>query len=351
LSVSAAALRTEQPQSNTWINGRSWDLTFIVFSCVLVFVTYGLYSSGVQRLVVNMLVTLLVGGPHMFSTYTRTAMEPTFIRRYGLLFVGAITLIPAFVITVGLVYFTLLLTVFFTVASIHVAEQFSFVAAAYARKAGQTVTRFSRVLDASVILLSLHMPAAYLLVRGEFAIGDRHLLFPSFLQHEWLWYPVVFVWAVVLVTFLARTANELMIGQVNLPKLLFLGIAIPIALYVPTRENLDVSFQGMNAWHSFQYLALIWFISRMRHDGNQVSFGFVRQLTRPGGFPAFYGFCLGLTVASGVLIMALSRVVGFDYEQAYYLVVLSFLLVHYAFDHLLFTDLREIVPEDVKPAA
>jgi hypothetical protein len=344
LSASAAVLRTE-PESNTWINGRSWDLAFIVFSCALVFLTYGLYTSGLQRLGVNMLVTLFIGGPHMFSTYTRTAMEPTFIRRYGLLFFGAITLIPAFVISVGLLYFTLLLTVFFTVASIHVAEQFSFVAAAYAKKAGQPVTRFSRILDGGVILLSLHMPAMYLLTRGEFAIGDRHLLFPTFLQHPWLWYPFVLVWAVFLVTFLARTANELMNGQVNLPKLLFLGVAIPIALYVPTRANLDVSFQGMNAWHSFQYLALIWFISRMRHDEGTVSLPFVSRLTRPGGFAAFYGFCFGLTVASGAVIMVLSRILGFDYEQAYYLVVLSFLLVHYAFDHLLFTDLREIVPE------
>jgi hypothetical protein len=333
------------PRRTVWLNSRNWDSGFIILSCVLVFLTYGLYASGVPRLVVNMIVTLFIGGPHMFSTYTRTAMEPRFIRRYPLVFFASITLIPAFVISAGLVWFTFLLTAFFAVASFHVAEQFSYVLAAYARKAGFQVGFLFRFVDTGLILMSLHMPAVYLLTRGRFYIGEKQLLFPAFLQHDWVWMAAVFVWAAFLLAFLIRTANEIMAGHLHLPRLLFVAIAVPLALWVPTLSNLDVAFQGMNAWHSFQYLALTWFISRMSHDNREISLDFVTNLTKRGNFPAFYGFCFALTLGSAAVIMLLSRVIGFPYEQAYYLVVLSFLLIHYAFDHVLFTDYKAIVRE------
>ncbi len=352
MSVSIAALRRATPAGNiVWINGRSWDLAFLLGSSLLVFATYWLYSAGVERLVVNMAVTVAVGGPHMFSTYTRTAMEPRFVRRYPWLFFGAITIIPATVITLGLAAFTYLLTLFFIVASIHVAEQFSYIAAAYARKAGYAVSLFSRLVDGGLILVSLHMPALYYLTRGRFGIGDSKLIFPSYLQHDCFWYLAVFSWAALLVLFLARTANEVMNGTVVWPRLLLLGVAVPLALYVPTRANLDVSFQGMNAWHSFQYLALIWYLSRTQNQANEVSLHFVDRLTRKGSFPFFYGFCFALTIASAALIFLLSGVVGVPYEKAYYLVVLSFLLVHYAFDHIIFTEYRDFLRKPTAASA
>lgn len=328
-----------------WINNRGWDISLLFVSCLFVFATYALYRAGLERLYVNMAVTLLVGGPHMFSTYTRTAMEPRFIRRYPMLFFGSITLIPAFVIITGIVAFPVLLTAFFIVASIHVAEQFSYIAAAYARKAGFEVSNLNRMLDASLILMSLHMPALYLATQGNFFIGEQRLLFPAVLEMQVVWLGAVVTWAALLVAFIWRTGNEVSNGLIVWPKLLFIAITVPIALYIPTLENLDVAFQGMNAWHSFQYLALIWFISRVRHDANEVSLDFVIRLTRKGAFPLFYGFCFALTVGSAAVIMVLSRVIGFPYEQSYYLVVLSFLLIHYAFDHILFTDYKDFVRE------
>jgi len=36
-------------------------------------------------LLVGLLVTLVVGGPHMYSTYLRTTLDPRFRRRWGAL--------------------------------------------------------------------------------------------------------------------------------------------------------------------------------------------------------------------------------------------------------------------------
>lgn len=57
----------------------------------------------------------------------------------------------------------------------------------------------------------------------------------------------------------------------------------------PALGNLDTAFQGMNVWHSLQYLALTWMLNRLRFD------------------------------------------------RAYYIAVLSVLWIHYFHDHYLFT--------------
>jgi hypothetical protein len=320
--------------AHTWIGSRSWDWRFLFASCLLVFLTYGLYRLGIERLVVNMLVTLFIGGPHMFSTYTQTLMDRQFVRRFPYL-IALAALIPIFVFGVGLAWFALLLTVFFTLASGHVAQQFSYIAALYRRRAGLEPSLLVQVMDAGLVLSSLYLPAMYLLVNGDFRIGEKDLLFPAFLQSEALWYLAAFVWAGFLSVFLFGLLRDVAARTVVWPRVLLLSLTVPIALYVPTLENLDVAFQGMNAWHSFQYLALIWIVSVARQNADAISPGLVSTVTRRG-FPAFYGLCFGLTVAVAAAIMLVSGLVGLPYEQSYYLVVLSFLLIHYAFDHILF---------------
>ena len=78
--------RSGRPAGGPWIHNRRFDLLFLTLSGVLVFfpyVSYGLLqrlgaSQGTASLVVGLSVTLLVGGPHMYSTYLRTALEPRF---------------------------------------------------------------------------------------------------------------------------------------------------------------------------------------------------------------------------------------------------------------------------------
>src|SRR5438445_13109198 len=89
-----------------WIYSRRFDLVFRTLSGVLVFLAYLSYgllkrlgaSEETASLVVGLAVTLLVGGPHMYSTYLRTALEPRFRERWGLLSYAPLVLIPALVI-------------------------------------------------------------------------------------------------------------------------------------------------------------------------------------------------------------------------------------------------------------
>jgi hypothetical protein len=55
----------------------------------------------------------------------------------------------------------------------------------------------------------------------------------------------------------------------------------------------------------------------------------------------FYAFNVGCAVGAVTLIALLlvnRQALGFSFDQCYYVVVLSFLLMHYYHDHLLFTQ-------------
>ncbi|MCI0597400.1 MAG: hypothetical protein L0Z48_12820, partial [candidate division Zixibacteria bacterium] len=126
-SSTAAVMDTEK----IWLRSREWDLVWITGSAVLVafpILMYSFFKTDQARIIINLIVTVLVGGPHMYATATRTALEPNFVGRYKFLFFLGLLAIPAAVLTLTLTSYTLLLTAFFTWASIHILHQASYIA-------------------------------------------------------------------------------------------------------------------------------------------------------------------------------------------------------------------------------
>lgn len=78
-----------QPEG-LWLRNRNWDTLFMTLSVFLVPMPYLFYLIGVQlglhedisRNAVNLTVALLVGGPHMYATFMRTALDEKFVKRY-----------------------------------------------------------------------------------------------------------------------------------------------------------------------------------------------------------------------------------------------------------------------------
>ena len=60
---------------------------------------------------------------------------------------------------------------------------------------------------------------------------------------------------------------------------------------------------------------------------------------------------IGATVAAGLVYFFVWRVLGFPQDKSYYVVVLSFLLVHYFYDHILFREFRPFEPRSSRAAA
>jgi hypothetical protein len=154
----------------------------------------------------------------------------------------------------------------------------------------------------------------------------------------------VFIGCFILFT--ARTMKEIRAKTANWPKIFFVYATAGAAFVVPAFNNLDTSFQGFNTWHSFQYLALTWHINQLRRKNGHIGGRFVNKLMEDPTPKKFYGFNVLLTLIAGALIYGVYKFSGFTIDQSYYTVVLSFLLMHYYFDHFLFFSKED----ELKPA-
>jgi hypothetical protein len=372
MSATAISLRPEAPSMSAgkWIYNKKWDLAFISLSIVLVpvpYLTWLLMSYlGVQsetgRQAVNLLIAGLIGGPHMYATFTRTALDQDFRQQYAG-FVRSSIIIPLIVITLALTNLTLLLTIFFFWASVHVLHQIIFVVEAYNQKARKvpvktTLSPLSRAIDYAIVLTSLYPLAAYRIVKGDFSIGPNRLndVIPSLFEQQWVVWAAGTVFGVSLIAFTIKTIIEYQNGTAHVPKIVFIYLTALASFVVPALGNLDTAFQGMNVWHSFQYLAITWYVNRLRADrGDLVRKPFLKRMSEDGKATFFYGFNLALTFGVGIVIglvfLVLHYVVGgkwaetsYALETSYYIGVLSFLWIHYYHDHFLFTQPDAVLP-------
>jgi hypothetical protein len=206
----------------------------------------------------------------------------------------------------------------------------------------------SRILDYVVVFSSLYPLGVWRMVHGTFSIGKIELLFPDFLLMDnnpalaWAAFLVVtMVFGISLTLWVWKTYGEYVRGELHAPKALLMGLTIVVAFFIPAYRELDVSFQGFNTWHSFQYLGLTLYINRLRQQQGGIRAPLVRGLSQAGKGWKFYAFNVGCALAAVtvIVIMLLNRTaLGFSFDQCYYVVVLSFLLMHYLHDHLLFME-------------
>jgi len=322
-----------------WIAGPRWDLTWLILSAALVPLPILAHLALPQALHVDLLVTVLIGGPHMYATFLRTVADPLFRERHPLLAWIPVVAIPLFVVTLGLARFEWLLSLFFTLASLHICDQASYIAQLYRERAGGVATRLDRTLDFLVVAGSLYLFAIHRFVNGAFSIEGFHIFFPTQLMRTWV--PPAFAAGVAaLVAFwLVRALSQRKAGRLSGAYFAFMGLTMAIAVIVPSylfRNELSVTFQGFNAWHSFQYLGLTFLALNRADQAGKVTVSFVRELASPGRFFRYYGWNVLLTFGAGAIVLALTKWAGIPAQQCYYLVVLSVLLVHYFHDAVLF---------------
>lgn len=329
--------------STGWIATPRWDSFWLSGSVLLVAIppiAHTYWKVGATG--IDLLVTLMIGGPHMYSTFLRTVLEPRFRQRHPFLAWLPVIIVPTVVILASVYAFDALLSCFFLWASIHICHQASFIASGYRNRLG-SASRGDWLLDFLVALSALYVVALYRFVDGTFIISDHVIWFPPMLKT--LWVPRLFAvgTALLLATWAVRSWNQFRRGTLGAPYLLFMGLTVVVGILVPTMKELSVSFQGFNAWHSFQYLGLTFLALNRRESAGAITLGFVRSLAQPGHFFRYYGWNVLLTTGAGVIVGLLTWGMHLPPERCYYSVVLSFLLVHYFHDHVLFSESAEAV--------
>jgi hypothetical protein len=378
MAVSTASLSSSAAEPrNLWLHTRHFDLRFVTLSVVLVAGPYlayllllnmgallapltsalGTTTDDLSRNFVNASVALLVGGPHMYATWTRTGLDRDFAAKHRRFLLAGL-IIPVIVTTLALFNLPLLLTIFFFWASIHVLHQIIFITSMYnqRQKSGQqfNLSLFSRLSDYAVILTALYPLAAWKIANNSFAIGQNNLSemvnqvlgIVGLSTGPWMWLLAGGAFAIALTVWIAKSLAEYRQGTLHKPKTLFIGVTVTASFFVPALGNLDTAFQGMNVWHSFQYLALTWMLIHIRSQrGGLKNSPFVEKMAVDNkAAKRYYAFNIGLTVADVglalVIFLVLWQVVGFSFDAAfdrgYYIAVLSFLWMHYYQDHFLF---------------
>lgn len=383
MSVSVAPMPVESvsAQNNFWLRDKRWDLLFITASVIFVPVPYFFYllmsSQGVDddvsRNIVNGFVAIAIGGPHMMSTFLRTGLDGTFKQRYPMLLRSSI-IIPIVVVSLAFLNLTLMLTVFFFWASIHVLHQVTYIVELYNHKEHRHVRRSAvslqaRLIDYAVIFTCLFPLAALKISEGSFKIGTSDLtaVIPSFFQATWFFYTMSGIFAVALVAYIAKTYQEYRTGYLNFPKTIFISFTVAVAFTMPALDNLDTAFQGLNTWHSFQYLAITFYIIKVKEqhgklDGSAPLVKRFAQATKDSrglyflstimlvGSAVIFGvvYALAHIITPNEALLKLSGVeldraiANWRFDVAYYTAILSFLWIHYYHDHFLFTDFEAL---------
>ncbi|CAN5237177.1 hypothetical protein BH24ACT19_BH24ACT19_07860 [soil metagenome] len=368
--ISSAPAATKASSKDLWLVSPGYDLVFIIFSSALLVVPH-LFAQvgGLSNVIVDLVVTAFIGGPHLFATYTMTFMEPHFRKRYRRYTWGALFM-PVLVVSLALYELTLLVTIFFLWASVHVIHQAAYIADSYRfkdpRGRAPNLARWqlvSRMIDYGLLMTSLYPIATFKftgvpleiwgvnLSSEGFETGGRALLFPEFLKIEWLGPLAALAFFAFLVAFVTKTVWEWRAGLLHVPKTLHMSLAALLFFVTPALPNLDVAFQGLNVWHSFQYLAVVLYLNRVRAEKGLIGSQYVARVSRSG--KSLYWMCLLFTLGAGLAYLLvhgaliLGGIWAGDPEQqhyfSFYSVVLSALLIHYYFDHFLFLQVDEVV--------
>ena len=328
-----------------WIYQKPWDLTLIIGSAVLVPMPL-LFAYAAERLgwmsqqqaidIINILVAALVGGPHLFSTITYTFLDKEFRRRHPL-YTGLSFGLPVVVVYLGIYHYRALITFFFSWASLHVLHQILYLTDCYRGQAARVEPRWSRAVDYGLILTGLYPIGLYKLSLRQFRVGGVVLPYPDWLISLHLPALAGVLFAGFLAVWIWKTALEARAGRMSGPKTLLISVTTVVSFFLPMGSNLDVLFQGYNTWHSFQYLFLLWLINRLRYQRGEVENPVVRWLvTRHSMWPYYLCF-LGATGIMVILTLMVRALTPLTADQSYFVVVLSTLLMHYYFDHFLFT--------------
>jgi hypothetical protein len=362
-----------------WIHSRAWDSLFLFASVLLVAVPFATYYTTMwlsgappqafqhsQALGVAMLINLgaafFIGGPHMYATYTMTLAERRFRSRHPYL-LRAAAAVPILVMVLSLTRIELLMFLFFGWASVHVVHQLIFLVSQYQlRVQPEPLPLWSRAIDYVVVISCLYPIALWRLLAPEgsvlqlplgveivpgFFIGraDISRLVPDLIHGQmWIVTAVSVIFATAWILFLLRTGREIINRSVVWPRVILIALTAPVAFIVPAFDNLDVALQGLNLWHSAQYIGLVYLMNAYRHDRHEISSPLVEWISGIGHGLRYYAFIVTVSLGAGGLIGVLHFGFGLPMLQAYYAVLMSGLWIHYLWDHAVFTQRDALTP-------
>lgn len=247
-----------------WIISKQDDLTWFIGSALTGYLALGLMAAGVPVFPILMVWLLLVDGPHVLATVTRTYFDKAERARLGwflwipvpLLLVG-----PAMALAGKAALFFL-----FAVCWQHfhiVKQHFGFVMLYKAKN--QEHGRQDFLLDRWFLLASLFVPLGLFVLRTQPGVSGIAAL-------HWLAAAAIAGYAALTAAWVLRQVQKWRAGAaMNWPKLGLLAAVVPLqwlALLHASHHGADGIIRAgiaLGLFHSFQYHRLMWFHNRNRY--------------------------------------------------------------------------------------
>lgn len=359
-------------------------------------------ATGVCEDLVTVLVMVPLGGPHVVATFTRTFLDPRF-RKRDPIWLGLSAILWLFVLGVsaasiftplrflGVVPIQWVLTGFFFWASIHILQQSLFGvqwSGGAIRDAvdGPRMELLEKVIVWSclypVAMLRMSMTDASGLAANHHSLGAKLVTFfseseawtsdyvfrigrvvpilPSFIRSDLVWMAPTAVFFTAFAVYLYNARKWVRSVPATRMRTAYITTTAVTGFMIPLAPNLDTAFQGLNAWHCFQYIIMVHSMNCADRSGGRPLHSMVHRFAQPGkGLSAYLQlFCLssalvfvlfsvayGLTVACPGRFKLFEAVAPADGSpegfrpggvlSAYYLLGFGALLVHYLQDTLL----------------
>lgn len=252
MSTATLAVPRAYSLSQGWIIGKRDDLTWFIGSSLIGYAGLAAIMAGLPIAPFLLVWSLVLNGPHLYTTATRTYFDKSARARLG----WRLWLIIPFLLIGPLMYLAGAFNLFFWFLVVgwgqyHTSKQHLGLIMLYKRKARE---RNGYILDRRFVLISLMVPWA-LFMYG--ALG-----FPSSRE----------IWLVALLAQLAFTIHYLTKQVGSIPKLLLLALVVPLQwiafAYIGSNlSSLMLAVAITNIGHSIQYQRLTWFHNQNRYEG------------------------------------------------------------------------------------
>jgi hypothetical protein len=322
--------------SARWIIGRNDDLVWFIGSVASSYALLGLYVSGWLPLLPMMaLWAVLIDGPHVFGTISRTYLDRTEMAERKRLLLGSIFFFAVGPVMV-LAGFGM---VFFFVAALwayyHLVKQHYGFMVLYKKK-NNDLLRLDNALDRVFLLLAFSYPFVAFIERDPEAMTRV----PPILRAGVSTFSTLLMAGTIIVgvVWVGRQVQRLFKGlPLDLPKYLLLAAAIPmhwIVLLTQMPHKTIAVVAILTIYHNLQYHRLIWFHNRKYSTGEnpRERYGFAEVVSRR------LLFYIGFAVLFGLLYQGPRQyILSHESERAVWMpLAVSFLwgvaFIHYYLD-------------------
>ncbi len=268
MSTATLNLPFAEPQKSRWIVSPLNDLTWFIFSALGGYLTILMFKAGMPLVPVFLAFTLVVDGPHVWSTMTRTYFDKSERQKRKL---QLFAIIP-FLLIGPAMWLAGQAALFFVLAYAwayyhHAKQEYGFVMLYKAKNKDRAA--FDMKVDRVFIMVSLILPYAYYLE----ATHDLTIRFP-FMR------PVVGIvfsgYLLLTLVFIARQVQKYAQGEVmNAPKLALLALSVPLqwcafAYAIHHQFGILAAAIPINTFHALQYQRLMWFHNRNHYSDARV---------------------------------------------------------------------------------